>query len=866
MAVNGTPPMRTVRRRRPPPCSARTGGILAALLSGVLAACGGGSDRSQPPLPPPPPTVSLVAPVGLTVQESDNPLVTVTVRLDRAATERIEATLEYAGTATRDSDYTAGRAPGFASSPDSPAMDVDALVLEAGSTSASALIDIYRDFDAEGDETITVALGTLTGEVVRGAADPFTLTVIDGETVAERTEIETDDPEAALIPFGFSVTEDAVGLALGALNFSPDGEEVDLVAEWSTDFGFLTGVHEFARVAVPAAGDDLFDALIPDVHEFELPLSRLAPDGHYFVRAYLGAPPDPDADAASLDVFVEGFATDAEGQVATRCEAPPRTPGVSGADPLFAEQWHLVNTGQTAFSERGGTAGEDLRMTAAIDTGHDGAGVTVAILDTGLELCHPDLAANAAGGGSYNFGHETLFGAAPDDPFNPSILGDHGTSVAGVAAAVAGNGLGGRGVASGASLVGFNLGIAAAEDPELALLRSLGGSDSAPDSAAVDVFNMSFGSEEPGANVTDDLLRLFEMGTSELRGGRGAVYVKAAGNEFSLCDELHPLSGEIGCISSNSDPMQNLPYVIAVGAFNADGVKSSYSSAGANLWVVAPGGEDGEAAPAVVTTDQAGTRAGFGLYGDHGLTMSHPANRDGDYMSFFGGTSSASPIVAGAAAVLLGIEPNLTWRDVRHILVVSARRIDPDRAQVRAAFNGQPFIARHGWLTNAAGYAFHNWYGFGAVDVDAAVARAMSHVPDSLGAFVESAWYGGPEDPPLAVPAADGAGVSATLEVSGLPEGANLEAVILEIAVQHRDALGLGVTLRSPAGTPSVLNPPFNAVLDGFSGLQDWRLMSNAFYGENPNGAWTVQVVELAGTGTGALTAWRLRFYYGDHP
>ena len=171
-------------------------------------------------------------------------------------------------------------------------------------------------------------------------------------------------------------------------------------------------------------------------------------------------------------------------------------------------------------------------------------------------------------------------------------------------------------------------------------------------------------------------------------------------------------------------------------------------------------------------------------------------------------------------------------------------------------------------MTNAAGYGFHNWYGFGAVDVDAAAAAAMSHVPDSLGEFVESEWYGGAEEPPLAIPAADGAGVSATLEVSGMLEGANLEAVILEITVEHRDALGLGVTLRSPAGTPSVLNPPFNAVLDGFPGLREWRLMSNAFYGERPNGAWSVNVVDLAGgeTGMGTLTAWRLRFYYGEHP
>ncbi len=832
--------------------SIRSVRLFAVALAGATVSCSGGGDRSaSPPPPPPPPIVSLAAPDDPAVLESDNPQVPVTVRLDRAAPGPVGVGLQYSGTATRDHDYAAGS---------------DSVQVPAGATSASALLDIYRDFDEEGDETIAVALGTLTGDARMGEDNSFTLTVMDGETPVEPPAAEIADPETALIPFGFAVTGESVKLAVGALNFSPDGEAVDLVAEWSTDFGFLAGVHEFGRAAVAAAGPDPFDAIFSEPHEFVLPFSRLAPNGHYFIRAYLGAPPQPDSDPSAFDVFFEGFATDAEGRVATRCEIPSRTPGASGADPLFAQQWHLVNTGQTAFSDRGGVAGEDLRMTASIAAGHGGSGVTLAILDTGLEICHPDLAANAGAGGSYNFAHESLFGASPSDPYNPSTLGDHGTSVAGVAAAVAGNGLGGRGVAAEATLVGFNIGVAAEQDPELALLRSLGASENAPDSAAVDVFNMSFGTEEPSANASEDMTRLLEMGASELRGGRGAIYVKAAGNEFSLCDGLHPLSREIGCISSHADPMQNLPYVIAVGAFNADGVKSSYSSAGANLWVVAPGGEDGIESPAIVTTDQAGTQAGFGLYGGVGLTDSDPLNRDGDYMGDFGGTSSASPLAAGAAAMLLGVNPDLTWRDVKHILAATARRIDPDRPRVRAAFNGNPYIALHAWQSNAAGYPFHNWYGFGAVDLDAAVSRAMTHAPDSLGEFVESEWFGPHEEISLPVPAADGAGVSATMEVTGLPDGANLEAVILEITVEHRNALGLGVTLLSPAGTPSVLNPPFNGLLDGYPGLHEWRLMSNAFYGEQPNGAWTVQVVDLAGGDAGMLTAWRLRFYYGDHP
>jgi len=211
------------------------------------------------------------------------------------------------------------------------------------------------------------------------------------------------------------------------------------------------------------------------------------------------------------------------------------------------------------------------------------------------------------------------------------------------------------------------------------------------------------------------------------------------------------------------------------------------------------------------------------------------------------------------------VKPGLTWRDVKHVLASSARRIDADRTPVRAAFDGVRLTLRHGWRTNAAGYAFHNWYGFGAVSLDAAVALAETHEPGSLGEFIESDWLG-PEQVDAAIPDGSGAGVSDSFVVAGLPETADIEAVVLEIGVEHTDASDLGVSLTSPGGMASVLNAPFNAVLDDHPGLIEWRLLSNAFYGESPNGEWTVTVVDLAPGDSGTLGSWRLRFYYGEHP
>lgn len=878
--------------------------LVAAVCLLTLGGCGGGGgsgDRppSTPP-PPPPALVSLILSGDASVEEAGNPTVDLTIELDANASAAVTVALELAGTATRDSDY-----------------EIDAVEVRvpAGSNAASAEIDIFRDFDEEGDETIEISLGTIDGNAQAGDSASVTLTVLDGEAATVNKGARDDggaqngdQDEVNYLEMhflGLGVREDEIVLtvlveARGSGDVPPPEP---MGAEWATDPNFsaiagsttacygpdaeATGAQDVRPMdpceIVPS--DDPLNFFVGNLRQFAIPMAELEPNRRYFIRVWLAeVPPGYEFGDPYTNVVATTIATNAEGRLSVRCVAPERTPAPGGGDPLFGQQWHLSNTGQTAFSDRGGVAGADLRMSSAIDAYLNGAGVKLAVVDTGLEICHPDLAANTAGGGSFNFGADARPGSSPSDPFTATGDGDHGTSVAGVAAAAAGNGFGGRGVAPEVALVAFNpLETAAVEDadPEsaavAAMLKSLGASARDPDSASVDIFNMSFGAEAPSENAMEEFDRVYRMGVETLRSGRGALYVKAAGNSFDFCEQTHPFHREVGCIGANSDPDQNLPWLIAVGAFNADDVKSSYSSAGANLWVVGPGGEDGVEAPAMVTTDQAGAGVGFDREPENRLTSDHPLNRDGDYISAFGGTSSAAPAVAGALAILLGVKPELTWRDVKHILAATAREIDSEIEEVRAAFDGNPYIAQHAWQTNGAGYEFHNWYGFGAVDVDAAVAMAQSYTPESLGEFVESDWFGTPAptsspdasgspDTGLDIPDADGAGVSDTIVVTGLPESANIEAVALEIAVEHGNALDLGVTLTSPSGMSSVVNPPLNEILNGYPGLTDWRLLSNAFYGENANGTWTVHVADIASGDTGRLTGWRLRIYYGEHP
>ncbi len=815
----------------------------------LVSACGGGGGGDEPA---PPVIVSLSVASTATVQEAGNPTVQVNVGVNSTAHAGLTIPLEFSGSATRDQDY---------------AVSTDSIVLPPHVALSGIGIDVFRDFDMEGDEAVVISLGPIQGNAQAGPASSVTVTIVDGEAaIVDKTPDEAADG-GLVVPAFYSVTEASVEFVVLAFTFpGPDDPPVQLIAEWSSEADFATDVNLLGVFDIPVFSFDTMIFLPP--YAFSLPLNRLASNASYFVRVYLHSAINGTGDGqVDNGAFRFSFATNAGGKVVTRCEAPARAGGSTEPDPLFAEQWHLRNRGQTGFSGNRGVPGADLQMNAAIRNGLTGDGVKLAVVDTGLEICHPDLAANVEQGQSFNFAFAVSAGSSLTDPFNQDLLGDHGTSVAGVAAAVANNGLGGRGVAGEVALRGYNVGGGLSGDPQVSLLQSLGGSRSHPDSASVDVFNMSFGTIAPSQNSEEDFVGLMKMGTSELRSGRGALYVKAAGNGFNECSSPHPFNSEIGCLGSNSDPDQNLPYLINVGAFSADDVKSSYSSAGANLWIVAPGGEGGVEYPGIITTDQAGVEKGYDLAGGDNLPGGNSIDPHGDYTSTFGGTSSAAPATAGATAILLGVNPELTWRDVKHILASSARKIDPNRAEVRAAFNGRPYVAQHAWQTNAAGYGYHNWYGFGALALDEAVAMATAHVPGSLGEFVESQWFPASDDSDLfmVVPDGDGAGVSDTLSVAGLPDSANIEAVILEIWVGHSYASDLGVTITSPGGTKSVVNAPFNAALDSFPGLRRWHLLSNAFYGEGPNGEWRIRVVDLAPGDIGHLRSWRLRFFYGSH-
>lgn len=810
------------------------------------------------------------------IAEWNDPGAAITVSLSAPALRTVEVTLAGGGTATLGGDYE------FAGSvaADSDGGNASAqVVIEAGADNATTMLESIPDFDEEGSESIDISVVSANGSRFNGSGPSVSLELLDeGAMFADVKDRLTS---ATFVLFNnFRQTGTDYEFHFAVINFGAVTTDSTTMIAWINYEDFAPGQllgrplvsRRFRVPSLPPGAGVRGHISLPNWIQI-----RWGP-GIYTATAIVYAPRGDYFSRAGRFVDRHSLLVPDRGGNPFTCQDFMRPVSPGAEDPLRPQQWNLENTGQAAFALIGGVPGEDLGMTETLANGPTGRGVEIAVVDTGLDICHPDLRDNMTPQASYNFNAEAWPRSDATDPFNPTASGDHGTSVAGLIAATANNGIGIRGVAPGARVRGYNFLSAfnRGRDSTI-LLDSLGASKSNPDSASVHIFNMSYGFLHGlQGNSSRPLVDVLTEGVTNLRDGRGALYVKAAGNGYRYCfglrrqytfadqDAPYRPSNALGCSSANSDYNNNLPQMIVVGGFNAHGRRASYSAAGANLWVTAPAGEYGDFEPAMVTTEQAGPHRGADINSGVIDLEGGAVDPHGDYRSTFSGTSAATPNTAGAVALLLEAQPDLTWRDVKHILARTGRQIDPDIEPVRIAFGGKPAVLRRGWITNAAGYNFHNWYGFGAVSVDAAVEMARTITPDNLGELTQMEFG---HEGSVTIPDNDGKGAAQVLTVSGVSESANIEAVQLIIRATHDFPNDLGVTVISPAGTESIVNPIYNdALTSDPGGFRDWSLLTNAFYGESPNGDWTLRVIDAAPGDIGSLDGWTLNFWLGEHP
>jgi subtilisin family serine protease len=332
--------------------------------------------------------------------------------------------------------------------------------------------------------------------------------------------------------------------------------------------------------------------------------------------------PSVAAYSAAADLYVVDIASDALLEAAiTSLEADPRfafaEPNYIARalaqpnDPQFPEQWSKQNLG--ANGPNGvGTPGADMNLVKAWDTQSTATGVTIAIIDVGIETTHLDLVGNLLTSGKCfdSPGSARPCTNGPDDP-NPADDNDyHGTLVAGAAAARGNNALGIAGTAWATNVLPLKVdltsyAIVAAIDEAIA--------------QHADIINMSFGGPVESAAEHEAL------GRAE---AAGILAIAAAGNSDADND-----------IASDYPANDELPNVLAVAATTSEDKVAAWSEwAPFRVALAAPGDQ-------ILTT---------ALHNSFATAS---------------GTSFAAPHVAGIAALVKAATGAADYRAVKaHLL------------------------------------------------------------------------------------------------------------------------------------------------------------------------------------------------------
>ena len=327
-------------------------------------------------------------------------------------------------------------------------------------------------------------------------------------------------------------------------------------------------------------------------------------------------------------------------------------------DPRYADQWHYDNIG----------------LPSAWDLTEGSEEVVVAVLDTGVDATHPDLAGQLVPG--YDFMRNTT---------QMTDLDGHGTHVTGTVAVASNNGMGVAGVAWRSKVMPMRvLSDVEVSSDEFNLYRGvlfatglcvINSDDErvCPEQSA-QVINMSLGRNDPDGNCAVQKLSYFNHEALAIAAGAGVTLIAAAGND-GCGAAYHPAAD---------------PSVLAVSATGPENDVTPYSNTGLEVWVAAPGGDMNP-----------------NTFGEEGGVLSTWLNGGYQYLP---GTSMASPHVTGVVALMLAANPELTPTDVRLILQLSSTDLGDE-----------------GW---------DSLYGYGLVDAESAVALARSLLTAPNSSFI----------------------------------------------------------------------------------------------------------------------------------
>lgn len=501
------------------------------------------------------------------------------------------------------------------------------------------------------------------------------------------------------------------------------------------------------------------------------------------------------------------------------------------ADELFPSQWHLYSKAQSAPDI---DRNADASVYEAWQITKGRREIVVAVLDDGFELSHPDFQ------GTGKVVHPTDFTGNDDQPL-PEAGDYHGTPCAGVAIAEE-NGQGCVGVAPGCAFMPVRFPLNAADAWLIEIFRYI--------SARAHIVSCSWGMSPGNYPLASAVTQTFsELTRNGGKDGQGLVIVFAAGNYDAPIDATvgYPIrwlgrdaQGNRKIFTATGRMLNGFPAhpdVVAVGAMTSLNKKSLYSNWGSQLSVTAPSNNfDPTTYSALIgrgitTTDNE-------YYGDDFT----PGKR---YTNSFGGTSSATPLVAGICALVKSANPGLSALQVKEIVEQSADKIEDPSTDP---------------LYNLAKGSYSNglseWFGHGKVNAASAVQEATRRLQPQR--IIEKEAVAA-----LAIPDFNAAGIASPISIAEAGEVMGLE---VRVDISHSWIGDLEVTLVAPTGTRMLLHNRSGGGADSIQKtytLVDTPALAAAL-GQSAGGAWLLQVADRASRDLGTLNRWGLKLLLGQ--
>ena len=502
-------------------------------------------------------------------------------------------------------------------------------------------------------------------------------------------------------------------------------------------------------------------------------------------------------------------------------------------EPLYPQQWYLNHNGGNLLA-----LGAHIDVEKAWDVTRGVRSVVVAVVDDSFDLDHPDF----QGIGKI---------VAPRDlkendflPLPNEKETSHGTACAGIVLAEE-NGIGITGVAPGCTLMpirttGYLDDESIEEIFEWAINRG------------ASVISCSWGASAVYFPLSLRQRAVMNRAATEGRDGKGCVILFAAGNAN------RPINGTINergwiknVLRGNTKWLNGFalhPDVITVSAATSMNKKAAYSNWGRNISVCAP---SNNALPGMWFQE-----TGFiytqpsirqPVYGRGMLTTDQLGTAGYDKSNFtsnFGGTSSATPVVAGVAALILSVNPNLTAKQVKHILEETADKIvDPDP---------DPQLNLRLGTYDENGHS--QWFGYGKVNAAKAVQATREKIMTST---VVTKQVGGKNYTNVVIPDGDQRGAKSAISIS---DSRPIKNIQVTIDLKHEFLGDLEIYLIAPNKRQILLQ---NRTLGRQSHLnKTYTVRSHPalkqFLSLSAKGRWQLLVIDIAIQDVGSLNSWEL--------